>query len=191
MNFDFNDDQRAIKDAGARPAGRALPAGRGAAAGAEDERGFTDEQWDEIVSLGWPGIFVAEEHGGQGLGVVELVILAGGAGLRARADAVVLQRRGGPRAPGAAAATSRSERWLAPLAAGELRGTLAMLGDDGPAEAQGDALTGAWAAVPDAGSADVADRQRRRAALGRRRGRRRRDRRADAGHRPDPQAVHV
>jgi alkylation response protein AidB-like acyl-CoA dehydrogenase len=49
----------------------------------------------------------------------------------------------------------QKERWLAPLAAGESRGTLAMLRDDGPAQADGDTLTGAWAAVPDAGSADV------------------------------------
>ena len=28
-----------------------------------------------MSELGWPGIFIAEEHGGQGLGVVELVIL--------------------------------------------------------------------------------------------------------------------
>ena len=36
----------------------------------------TDALWSEIRDLGWPGIAIAEEHGGQGLGMVELVILA-------------------------------------------------------------------------------------------------------------------
>ncbi len=31
--------------------------------------------WGELVELGWPGIAVAEEHGGQGLGAVELAVL--------------------------------------------------------------------------------------------------------------------
>ena len=28
-----------------------------------------------MCELGWPGIAIAEDHGGQGLGLVELVIL--------------------------------------------------------------------------------------------------------------------
>ena len=50
---------------------------------AESDSPYDDELWAEICELGWPGIAIAEEHGGQGLGVVELVILAGGARLRA------------------------------------------------------------------------------------------------------------
>ena len=38
----------------------------------EEERGFTDAQWDEIVQLGWPELPVAE----SGLGVVELAVVA-------------------------------------------------------------------------------------------------------------------
>src|ERR671929_1440817 len=36
---------------------------------------YDDGLWRELVELGWPGIAVAEEHGGQGLGAVELSIL--------------------------------------------------------------------------------------------------------------------
>jgi alkylation response protein AidB-like acyl-CoA dehydrogenase len=40
------------------------------------EQGRTDEPlWQELCQLGWPGIAVAEEYGGQGLGQVELSIL--------------------------------------------------------------------------------------------------------------------
>ena len=35
----------------------------------------TPRLWNEIVELGWPGIAVAEEYGGQGLGAVELAVL--------------------------------------------------------------------------------------------------------------------
>ena len=42
----------------------------------EEERGFTDEQWEEMVSLGWPELAVPEEQGGQGLGTVEQVVIA-------------------------------------------------------------------------------------------------------------------
>jgi alkylation response protein AidB-like acyl-CoA dehydrogenase len=40
------------------------------------EAGRTDERlWSELCELGWPGIAISEEHGGQGLGQVELSIL--------------------------------------------------------------------------------------------------------------------
>ena len=155
MNFDFNDEQRAIKDAARDLLASRYPLAEVRRLATEEERGFTDGQWDELVSLGWPGIFVDEAHGGQGLGVVELVILQEELGYALAptplfsnaAAGLVLSRWG--------RVTSRRSAGWRPLAAGEARGTLAMLGDDEPAQAEGDALTGAWAAVPDAGSVDV------------------------------------
>ncbi|HEV7461892.1 MAG TPA: acyl-CoA dehydrogenase family protein [Solirubrobacteraceae bacterium] len=154
MNFDFNDEQRAIKDAARDLLASRYPLAEVRRLATEEERGFTDGQWDEFVSLGWPGLVVDETHGGQGLGIVELVIVQEELGyalaptplFSSAAAGLVLQAGG---------SDEQKERWLAPLAAGELRGTLAMLRDDGPAQADGDTLTGAWAAVPDAGSADV------------------------------------
>src|ERR1700744_4346014 len=75
MNFGFTDDQQAIK----RSAREFLEARYPAATMrklAEDERGFTDEQWAELVQLGWPGVIVPEESDGLGLGAVELVVIA-------------------------------------------------------------------------------------------------------------------
>ena len=73
MNFDFTDDQQAIK----RTAKDFLAARFTAERVRELAEGGTydDDAWKEICELGWPGIFVSEEHGGQGLGIVELVIL--------------------------------------------------------------------------------------------------------------------
>src|SRR5258708_4621474 len=73
MNFDFSDDQRQIKStAHDLLAARATPDRVRAAAEAGR---YDDALWDELRGLGWPGIAIAEEHGGQGLGTVELAIL--------------------------------------------------------------------------------------------------------------------
>jgi alkylation response protein AidB-like acyl-CoA dehydrogenase len=41
----------------------------------EDERGFTDELWSRVTELGWLGLLIPEEHGGAGLGLVDLVVV--------------------------------------------------------------------------------------------------------------------
>ena len=92
MNFDFTDEQQEIKAtaheflAARFNAREGARAGRGAAA-------TTTRSGSEICELGWPGIAVAEEHGGQGLGMVELAVLLEELGLRVRAAPVPLQRR--------------------------------------------------------------------------------------------------
>ena len=75
MNFDFNDEQREIKST-ARDflASRFTP--EKVRELAEAESPYDDGLWGEICDLGWAGIALSEEHGGQGLGAVEAVILA-------------------------------------------------------------------------------------------------------------------
>ena len=74
MDFDFNDEQREIKStAHDFLASRFKP--EKVRELAESESPYDDALWSEICELGWPGIAIAEEYGGQGLGVVELVIL--------------------------------------------------------------------------------------------------------------------
>jgi alkylation response protein AidB-like acyl-CoA dehydrogenase len=73
MNFDFTDDQRAIKETA-----RDLLANRFKLERLRElaeSKTYADDAWSEVSELGWPGIFIAEENGGQGLGVLELVIL--------------------------------------------------------------------------------------------------------------------
>ena len=59
---------------------------------AESDSPYDDALWKEICDLGWPGIAIAEEHGGQGLGTVELVILQEELGYACAPIAVHLQR---------------------------------------------------------------------------------------------------
>jgi alkylation response protein AidB-like acyl-CoA dehydrogenase len=74
MDFDFNDEQREIKST-ARDflASRFKP--EKVRELAESDSPYDDGTWNEMSQLGWPGIAIGEEHGGMGLGVVELVIL--------------------------------------------------------------------------------------------------------------------
>jgi alkylation response protein AidB-like acyl-CoA dehydrogenase len=82
-----------------------------------------DPLWGELCELGWPGIAIAEEYGGQGLGLVELAILCEELG---RVLAPV------PLLPGVLAAAlieqagsqEQRARWLPGLASGETIGAL-------------------------------------------------------------------
>jgi alkylation response protein AidB-like acyl-CoA dehydrogenase len=140
VNFDFTDDQQAIK----RTARDFLAARytaekmRGLAEAGE----YDDAIWSEMAELGWPGIFIGEEHGGQGLGLIELVILMEELGyalapspfLSNAAAGLVLQHAG---------SDEQRQRHLPGIASGEGPGTV------------GVARNGGASLVPDADVASV------------------------------------
>jgi alkylation response protein AidB-like acyl-CoA dehydrogenase len=68
MNFDLSDDQRTIKATAREFLAARYPLAEVRRLALDDERGWTDKQWQEIVDLGWPEI--AE------LGTVELIVVA-------------------------------------------------------------------------------------------------------------------
>ena len=73
MDFDLTDDQKEIKRVA-----RELLAARSPWAKvreAAEARRVRPGAVARALELGWPGIAVAEEHGGQGLGAVELAVL--------------------------------------------------------------------------------------------------------------------
>jgi alkylation response protein AidB-like acyl-CoA dehydrogenase len=121
MDFGFTDDQREIqRTARELLAERARP--ERVREHAEAER--SDETlWNELCQLGWPGIAVAEEYGGQGLGRIELSILCEELGrslapvpfLASAMAATVIEHAGTP---------EQRERWLPGLASGETIGAL-------------------------------------------------------------------
>src|SRR5215207_3141536 len=74
MHFDLTEDQKEI-----RRVARELLAVRSSwerVRAAAEGGAYDDALWPELCALGWPGIAVAEEHSGQGLGAVELAVLA-------------------------------------------------------------------------------------------------------------------
>ncbi len=119
MRFDFDDEQREIKDTA-----RSFLASRFKPEKVRElaEAGtYDDALWSEVCELGWPGIAIAEEHGGQGLGMVELAILCEEIGYacaplpfmsNAAAGLVVEQ----------AGSDAQKERWLSGIASGDGRG---------------------------------------------------------------------
>jgi alkylation response protein AidB-like acyl-CoA dehydrogenase len=140
MDFGLSADQREIK----RTA-RELLAERArwerVREHAEAHRG-DEALWRELCELGWPGIAVAEEYGGQGLGAVALSVLCEELG---RVVAPV------PFLPSVLAATliehagseQQREQWLPSLASGSARGAV------------GEAHDGLAELVVGAGEADV------------------------------------
>jgi alkylation response protein AidB-like acyl-CoA dehydrogenase len=121
MDFGLTDDQREIqRTARELLSERAKP--ERVREHAESAR-MDSELWRELCELGWPGIAVAEEHGGQGLGCIELSILCEELGrslapvpfLPSAMAAAVIEYGGSP---------EQRERWLPSLASGETIGAL-------------------------------------------------------------------
>src|SRR5438132_13253157 len=73
MDFGLTDEQRDIqRTARDLLAERSRP---GRVRGLAEAGRSDDDLWRELSELGWLGIAVTEEHGGQGLGQIELSLL--------------------------------------------------------------------------------------------------------------------
>jgi alkylation response protein AidB-like acyl-CoA dehydrogenase len=124
MYFDLTDEQQAIK-ATARDFLAARYKSERIRALVDGEQGFEQSDWDEMAELGWPGLALPEEWGGQGLGTVELAVLFEEMGY-ALAPSPLLSNTVAGIALSLCGSDEQRERFLRPLAAGELRGTPAL-----------------------------------------------------------------
>lgn len=121
MDFDFNDEQRALRD-GVRSALAGHVPHEVLAGIVEDGGRLPRSLWYEITELGWTALLVPDSHGGLGLGLVDMC--------------VVMEEMGRLPLPGPffsssvlatlAAARLRVTPVLAELATGESRGTVAI-----------------------------------------------------------------
>src|SRR5215213_2585292 len=127
MAFGFSDEQQAIKETARQMLAKRSPREKGREAA--ESRTYDDALWNEIRELGWPGIAIGEEHGGQGLGMVELVILCEELGY-ACAPAPFLSNAIAGLVIDAAGTDEQRGRWLPGIASGEARGSLATTGED-------------------------------------------------------------
>ena len=132
MRFTLSEDQHEIK----RTAKDLLAARAGTAALREHAEAATydDALWKELGELGWPGIAVSEEHGGQGLGLVELCVLLEELGYACAAVPFL-----GTALAALALEQAGETEWLPKLATGEARGAFGAAGE----------------LIPDAPGADV------------------------------------
>jgi alkylation response protein AidB-like acyl-CoA dehydrogenase len=153
MELEFSDDQQELRSTVRSFLERECPM---SLVRSVVEKGTpADELWTQMVELGWPALTVPERDGGLGLGFVEL--------------AVVVEELGRVVAPGPFLATvtqfvpavrhagtpEQQARFLGPVAAGDVTGTLAVGGDvvAVPA-ADGWSLTGTVHHVVDGARAD-------------------------------------
>src|ERR671927_1399826 len=152
MNFDYTDDQQAIKSTAREFLGARFKAEKLRELAEAGE--YDDGIWGEIAELGWPGIFIGEEHGGQELGVLELAILSEELGyalapspfLSNAAAGLIIQHAG---------SDEQKSRWLPGIASGEQRGTVAYV-KDGAAELVPDVDSASIVVLVEGGSARVA-----------------------------------
>jgi alkylation response protein AidB-like acyl-CoA dehydrogenase len=124
MNFDLTDEQRMLQQAAKEMLAARFTPEKVCQLG-ESETGLSEEIWRETAELNWPGLIVSEEHGGQELGTVELVVLMEQLGY-ALSPGPFLSNTFAALALEAAGTDEQRERYLAPLALGEKRGTLAL-----------------------------------------------------------------
>jgi alkylation response protein AidB-like acyl-CoA dehydrogenase len=136
MNFDFSEDQKLVQ----KTARDYLASHSGldvCRAVLESDKPYDPDLWKGIAEMGWLGAAVAEEHGGAGLGYLELALIAQEIG-RALApvpfsSSVYLCSE----AIGRFGTTEQQEKYLPRLVAGELIGTGAFFEGPGDLDASG------------------------------------------------------
>jgi alkylation response protein AidB-like acyl-CoA dehydrogenase len=150
MHFDLNDTQQEIKRVAHELLASRSPFAK--VREAAESAQYDPALWGELVELGWPGIAVASEHGGQDLGMVELAAVLEELGYACAATpllstataAAVIQASGTP---------EQRERWLPALASGEATAGL------GSADLAADADEAAVIVLLDGDDAQLVDRQ--------------------------------
>jgi alkylation response protein AidB-like acyl-CoA dehydrogenase len=164
MYFDLTDEQQAIKSTAHDFLASRFKSERIREIAAS-ESGFDASGWKEMAELGWAGLALPEEWGGQGLGVVDLAVLFEEMGY-ALAPSPLLSNTIAGLAIAAGGSDEQRERYLRPLAAGELRVTPALVDAGitaeplefamaGEGDGDGVVLDGEKTVVMDAASADL------------------------------------
>jgi alkylation response protein AidB-like acyl-CoA dehydrogenase len=153
VNFDYSDDQQAIKSTAREFLASRFKLEKVRELAVKGE--YDDGLWGQIADLGWPGIFIEEAHQGQDLGVIELAILQEELGYAcapspffSNAAAGLLVKHAG--------SSEQHERLLPGVASGEARGTVGIV-KDGAAPLVPDADTASFVVLLDNGSASVVE----------------------------------
>jgi alkylation response protein AidB-like acyl-CoA dehydrogenase len=164
MDFDLSKPQKLLKDSARDFLTRECKLDRVREL-METTTAHDDRLWQSIADQGWIGLVVPEEHGGLGLGLVELAVVAEemgraclpGAFLSTLTAAALVERAG---------SAEQRAKYLEPIAAGELKATVAFL-EEGASwevdeiklkatrEGGNFQLSGRKLFVPDAGIADL------------------------------------
>jgi alkylation response protein AidB-like acyl-CoA dehydrogenase len=165
VNFDFSDEQKALKDEARRfLAEKASMKSVRAVLDRDTESPSYDRAlWSEAAKLGWLGAAIPEQYGGSGLGRLELCVLAEEIGRALAAIPFASTVYFAAEALLLAGSEAQKARWLPKIAAGEAIGCFAL--SEGPGEPapgtiaaafDGAALNGVKIPVTDGDVADFA-----------------------------------
>src|SRR6185369_3077084 len=116
MDFNFSDDQEQLRDAVRKWVDRSYTFER--RRGIVKAGGFERKAYNELAELGLTGLYIAEEHGGMGMGPVEAMVvmeeLGRGIVLEPLAQTLIASGVLGGYAPSAV-----KSQWLPRIASGE------------------------------------------------------------------------
>lgn len=163
MNFDYSDDQKFLKN----EARKFLEArcGSDVVRGVLDnaDRSYDEALWKGVAEQGWLGTAIPEEHGGLGLGHVELCAIAEELGRSVAPIPFASTVYFLAEAIMAAGSDEQKAKWLPKIAAGEVIGCFASSEGPGPitqgslqSKVDGGRLSGTKIPVTDGDIADVA-----------------------------------
>jgi alkylation response protein AidB-like acyl-CoA dehydrogenase len=163
MYFDLTDEQRAIKETARDFLGSRFKSERMREIAASGD-GSDADGWRQMAELGWAGLALPEEWGGQGLGIVDLAVLFEEMGY-ALAPSPLFSNTVVGLALAACGSDEQRESHLRPLAEGTKRGTQAQwdagstgtpgaYGMDAHGDGDGVVLDGEKILVMDAAGAD-------------------------------------
>src|SRR5574341_119509 len=165
MNFGFNEEQDLLRST-ARKFFENECASETVRKLMDGPEGMTPDLWKKIAEQGWTGLIFADEHGGMGLGFVDLVVLMEEMGRAVVPGPFFSTVLLGGLAIREAATDAQKKTWLPKISSGEARATLAWmepsaeLGARGitlqaAAKGAGFTLSGTKLFVHDAHTADV------------------------------------
>jgi alkylation response protein AidB-like acyl-CoA dehydrogenase len=135
MYFDLTDEQQAIRSTAHDFLASRFKSERMREIAASED-GTDPDGWREMADLGWAGLALPEEWGGQGLGIVELAVLFEELGY-ALAPSPLFSNTIAGLALTLCGSDDLRQRYLRPLAAGEKRGTPALWDAGSPATVGG------------------------------------------------------
>ena len=125
MDFDLSKPQKLLKDSARAFLARECKASRVREL-MDNDTAHDEQLWQAMAEQGWTGLVIPEEHGGLGLGLVEMAAVAEemgraclpGAFLSNFTAAALIERAG---------SAAQRAKYLEPIAAGELKATVALL----------------------------------------------------------------
>jgi len=127
MNFDFSDDQYALRDA-ARDFFTGESGPGHVRAMWDSETGRSPELWRKMAETGFVGLTVPEEHGGLGMNEIDLVLILEEAGRAALPEPLLETTAIGVPLLVEAGTEAQQKEWLPKVAAGEAVVTVQLAG---------------------------------------------------------------